>query len=83
MPISVAILLLIRPLLRERTESVAIVALQFSTVDNPSAITARKPVNAREESRRERKELRHDFRERENENEREKLKRTERQSLRT
>jgi hypothetical protein len=65
MPVSMAILLLIRPLLRERTESVAIVALQFSTVDNPSAITAREPVNAREESRRERKELRHDFRERE------------------
>jgi hypothetical protein len=83
MPVSVAILLLIRPLLRERTESVAIVALQFSTVNNPSAIAAREPINAREESRREREEFRHGWRERENENEREKLKRTERQSLRT
>jgi hypothetical protein len=45
---------LIRPLLRERTESVAIGALQLSTVDNPSTVTAREPVNTREESRRER-----------------------------
>jgi hypothetical protein len=65
MPVSVAILLLMRPRLRERTESVAIVALQFSAIDNPSAITAREPINAREESRRERKELRHGWRERE------------------
>jgi hypothetical protein len=59
----VAILLLIRPLLRERTESVTVGAFNLPAVDNPSAITAREPVNAREESRRERKELRHDFRE--------------------
>jgi hypothetical protein len=60
MPVSVAILLLIRPRLRERTESVAIVTLQFSTVNNPSAIAAREPINAREDGRREREELRHD-----------------------
>jgi hypothetical protein len=56
MPVSLAI----RPLLKERTESVAIIALQFSTVNNPSTIAARESINAREESRRERKELRHD-----------------------
>jgi hypothetical protein len=58
-PISVPILLLIRPLLRERTESVGVGALQLSTVDNPSTITAREPIYAREESRRERIERCH------------------------
>jgi hypothetical protein len=53
-PISVPILLLIRPLLRERTESVGVGALQLSAVDNPSTVTTREPINTREESRRER-----------------------------
>jgi hypothetical protein len=60
MPVSVAILLFKGPLLRERTESVAIVTLQFSAIDNPSAIAAREPINAREDGRREREELGHD-----------------------
>jgi hypothetical protein len=61
-----AVFLLIWPLLRERAESVGVGALQLSTVDNPTTITAREPIYAREESRRERIERSsHEERERE------------------
>jgi hypothetical protein len=62
----VSILLFIRPLLRERAESVGVGALQLSTVNDPTTVATREPVYAREESRRERIERSsHEERERE------------------
>jgi hypothetical protein len=56
MPVAVAVLLLVWPLLRERAESVTVGAFDLPAVNNPATVTAREPVYAREESRRERVE---------------------------
>jgi hypothetical protein len=62
----VSVLLLERPLLRERAESVTVGAFNLPAVNDPASVTAGEPVYAREESRRERIERSsHEERERE------------------
>jgi hypothetical protein len=59
MPVTFASLCINWPIVRERAESVTVIAFNLSTIHNPSALAARETINAREESRRERIELKH------------------------
>jgi hypothetical protein len=46
-------------MVRERAQSITVIAFNLSTIHNPSALAARETINAREESRGERIEFNH------------------------